>query len=94
MFGTRLGLDLKYFGSLTVYQQLQTYITEHPEKQDQDSGMAGAQDVLGLAQMVTKKKRKYSVDCVLEEGSSGMQSAITVEINRSWLRNWIRFRRL
>ena len=42
MFGTRLGLDLKYFGSLTVYQQLQTYIREHPEKQDQDSGMAGA----------------------------------------------------
>ena len=52
----------------------------------------GLIDVLGLAQMVTKKKRKYSVDCVLAEGSSGMQSAITVEINRSWLRNWIRFR--
>jgi len=54
----------------------------------------GLIDVLGLAQMVTKKKRKCSVDCVLEEGSSGMQSAITVEINRSWLRSWIRFRRL
>jgi len=41
--GFYLGNDLNTVAQVWgAYQQLQTYISEHPEKQDQDSGMAGA----------------------------------------------------
>ena len=41
--GFYLGNDLNTVAQVWgAYQQLQTYIGEHPEKQDQDSGMAGA----------------------------------------------------